>query len=92
MTNTAERVKTIRPVPLPLSRAEEDYRVNEQSLLTAPPDAFALGNRVYERGAVSEGEGVVIALFDSRARVRWDNGSVQWIALDSLVRTERGEQ
>lgn len=51
-----------------------------------------LGDRVYERGAAAQGEGVVIALSGSRVRVRWDNGSVQWIALDSLVRAERGEQ
>jgi hypothetical protein len=53
-------------------------------------NTLALGQRVYERGAVSAGEGVVIALSDSRVKVRWDNGAVQWLALDSLVLADGG--
>ncbi len=55
-------------------------------------NTLALGNRVYERGAVSEGEGVVIAQSDSRVKVRWDNGAIQWIALELLVLADGGER
>ncbi len=87
MTNTTQRVRTIRPVPLPLSRAEEDCRVNEQTLVTE----MLPGTHVRQIGCERDGLGVVIAVRGADRKILWDNYCSQWLRVDKLAEERDGK-